>query len=145
MTLLDFGRGQNTKYTEPNQMNPLYHNQSKSSSYQPHGKLLNGSSSSPVQPIEPLLKLGSKGQLDSTRPGIGLSLPPNPIFDESTPKNVSALKDNSAYLHCLVHSLGNKSVSILFYDYVSIIVILKMLNLKIILQTAPHEKHTKGS
>ncbi len=68
---------------------------------------LNGNSSSPVEPIKPLLNLGSKGLPDE----VGLSLPPNPVFHQGTPTNISALEDNSAYLHCIVHSLGNKSVS----------------------------------
>ncbi|CAL4065147.1 unnamed protein product [Meganyctiphanes norvegica] len=70
------------------------------------GRHLSGSSSSPVEPIKPLL--------DLTRyqsPGGGLTMPPHPVFDKAAPRNVSSLSDNAAYLHCLVHNLGNKSVS----------------------------------
>ncbi|CAL4092844.1 unnamed protein product, partial [Meganyctiphanes norvegica] len=67
---------------------------------------LSGSSSSPVQPIKPLLDL-SKYQ----GPDGGLTMPPHPVFDEAAERNVSALNDKAAYLHCLVHNLGNKSVS----------------------------------
>ncbi|KAK8725458.1 hypothetical protein OTU49_010869, partial [Cherax quadricarinatus] len=38
-------------------------------------------------------------------------MPLHPVFDEAAPRNVSSLTGNSAYLHCLVHNLGNKSVS----------------------------------
>lgn len=68
---------------------------------------LSGSSSSPVEPIQPLLNMGSSSSG-------ALALPPNPIIDKATPRNVTGLQDNTAYLHCLVHNLGNKSVSISF-------------------------------
>ncbi|CAL4151920.1 unnamed protein product [Meganyctiphanes norvegica] len=70
------------------------------------GHHLSGSSSSPVEPIKPLLDL-SRYQ----NHGGGLTMPPHPVFDEAAPKNVSSLSDTAAYLHCLVHNLGNKSVS----------------------------------
>ena len=35
-----------------------------------------------------------------------------PSFDLSLPRNVTALKDANAYLHCVVHNLANKTVSI---------------------------------
>ncbi|XP_069986176.1 zwei Ig domain protein zig-8 [Penaeus vannamei] len=64
---------------------------------------LSGNSSSPVEPIKPLLDLGDvEGSL---------TLPAYPVFDEATPTNVTAMTGNAAYLHCLVHNLGNKSVS----------------------------------
>ncbi|XP_064095210.1 uncharacterized protein LOC135207413 [Macrobrachium nipponense] len=66
---------------------------------------LSGSSSSPVQPIKPLLDLGS-GYVEG-----GQGNPSHPTFDAATPKNVSFLAGQSAYLHCLVHNLANKSVS----------------------------------
>ncbi|XP_066976696.1 zwei Ig domain protein zig-8-like [Macrobrachium rosenbergii] len=34
-----------------------------------------------------------------------------PTFDSSPPQNVTALKDDNAYLHCIVHNIGNKTVS----------------------------------
>nr|XP_045621626.1 zwei Ig domain protein zig-8-like [Procambarus clarkii] len=36
---------------------------------------------------------------------------PGPMFDPSPPQNVTALKDDIAYLHCIVHNRGNKTVS----------------------------------
>ena len=36
----------------------------------------------------------------------------DPVFDETTPKNVTALVGKSAYLSCKVKNLGNKTVSI---------------------------------
>ncbi|XP_066969844.1 immunoglobulin superfamily member 10-like isoform X2 [Macrobrachium rosenbergii] len=69
------------------------------------GMNLSGSSSSPVEPIKPLLELGVGEE------GAPLIVPPHPVFDEATPKNVSGLAGNAAYLHCLVHNLANKSVS----------------------------------
>lgn len=36
---------------------------------------------------------------------------PGPKFDPSPPQNVTALKDDIAYLHCIVHNIGNKTVS----------------------------------
>nr|XP_053652364.1 uncharacterized protein LOC128702216 isoform X2 [Cherax quadricarinatus] len=67
---------------------------------------LSDSSSSPVEPIKPLLDLSSGAARTSI-----LSMPLRPVFDEAAPRNVSSLTGNSAYLHCLVHNLGNKSVS----------------------------------
>ncbi|XP_069985583.1 cell adhesion molecule 3-like [Penaeus vannamei] len=67
------------------------------------GMNLSGNSSSPVEPIKPLLDLGD---VEGT-----LTLPAYPVFDEATPTNVTAMTGNAAYLHCLVHNLGNKSVS----------------------------------
>ncbi|XP_071537917.1 limbic system-associated membrane protein-like [Panulirus ornatus] len=67
---------------------------------------LSGSSSSPVEPIKPLLDLSSGGA-----GGSSLTMPLHPVFDEAAPRNVSSLTGNAAYLHCLVHNLGNKSVS----------------------------------
>ncbi|XP_066968475.1 zwei Ig domain protein zig-8-like [Macrobrachium rosenbergii] len=69
------------------------------------GMNLSDNSSSPVEPIKPLLELSSGGS------GGPLIMPPHPVFDEAAPKNVSALAGNAAYLHCLVHNLSNKSVS----------------------------------
>ncbi|XP_045136817.1 zwei Ig domain protein zig-8-like [Portunus trituberculatus] len=66
---------------------------------------LSDSSSSPVEPIKPLLDL-SLGD-----PSCSLTVPLHPVFDEAAPYNVSAMTGNTAYLHCLVHNLGNKSVS----------------------------------
>ncbi|XP_068220048.1 zwei Ig domain protein zig-8-like [Palaemon carinicauda] len=66
---------------------------------------LSGSSSSPVQPIKPLLDLSS-GYVEG-----GDGNPSLPTFDAATPKNASFLAGQSAYLHCLVHNLANKSVS----------------------------------
>lgn len=63
---------------------------------------LSGSSSSPVEPIKPLLQLGGRG---------GGVLPQHPVFDEAAPKNLSGLTGSAAYLHCLVHNLANRSVS----------------------------------
>ena len=80
---------------------------------------LSGSSSSPVEPIKPLLDL-SKYQ----GPGGGLTMPPHPVFDEAAPRNVSALNDNAAYLHCLVHNLGNKSVSSIVGSYKNCLLVL---------------------
>ena len=34
-----------------------------------------------------------------------------PSFDVSAPRNVTALKDANAYLHCIVNNLANKTVS----------------------------------
>ncbi|KAK8385920.1 hypothetical protein O3P69_010581 [Scylla paramamosain] len=67
--------------------------------------ITSGSSSSPVEPIRPLLDLtsGTTGEPQVT--------PPLPIFDEAAPRNVSELTGNAAYLHCIVHNLGNRSVS----------------------------------
>lgn len=70
------------------------------------GMRLDGSSSSPVEPIKPLLDLSSVGE------GASQAVPPYPMFDEAAPRNVSGLTGNAAYLHCIVHNLGNKSVSI---------------------------------
>ncbi|XP_069178495.1 uncharacterized protein [Procambarus clarkii] len=70
------------------------------------GMTLSGSSSSPVEPIKPLLDLSSGAAGASV-----LTMPLHPVFDEAAPRNVSSLTGNSAYLHCLVHNLGNKSVS----------------------------------
>jgi len=64
---------------------------------------LSGSSSSPVEPIKPLLQLGGRG---------GGVLPQHPVFDEAAPRNLSGLTGSAAYLHCLVHNLANRSVSI---------------------------------
>ncbi|XP_071531607.1 zwei Ig domain protein zig-8-like [Panulirus ornatus] len=36
---------------------------------------------------------------------------PGPMFDPSPPQNVTVLKDNIAYLHCIVHNRGNNTVS----------------------------------
>lgn len=69
------------------------------------GMRLDGSSSSPVEPIKPLLDLSSVGE------GASQAVPPYPMFDEAAPRNVSGLTGNAAYLHCIVHNLGNKSVS----------------------------------
>ncbi|XP_063593941.1 zwei Ig domain protein zig-8-like [Penaeus indicus] len=69
------------------------------------GMRLDGSSSSPVEPIKPLLDLSSEGE------GASQAAPPYPMFDEAAPRNVSGLTGNAAYLHCIVHNLGNKSVS----------------------------------
>ncbi|XP_069158577.1 zwei Ig domain protein zig-8-like [Procambarus clarkii] len=69
------------------------------------GTKLGGSSSTPVEPIKPLLEL-SLGD-----PSGSLTVPLHPVFDHAAPRNVSAMTDNTAYLHCLVHNLGNKSVS----------------------------------
>ncbi|KAK3859598.1 hypothetical protein Pcinc_034300 [Petrolisthes cinctipes] len=66
---------------------------------------LSDSSSSPVEPIKPLLDL-SLGD-----PNGSLTVPLHPVFDEAAPHNVSSMASNTAYLHCLVHNLGNKSVS----------------------------------
>ncbi|XP_064094808.1 zwei Ig domain protein zig-8-like [Macrobrachium nipponense] len=66
---------------------------------------LSGSSSSPVQPIKPLLDLNS-GYFEG-----GNSIASLPMFDAATPRNVTFLAGQSAYLHCLVHNLANKSVS----------------------------------
>ncbi|XP_071532375.1 zwei Ig domain protein zig-8-like [Panulirus ornatus] len=63
-----------------------------------------GSSNSPVQPIEPLLDLTPSDAEASSKP-------PVPKFDRAAPTNVSGLTGTAAYLHCLVHNLGNKSVS----------------------------------
>ncbi|XP_042243412.1 uncharacterized protein LOC121880321 [Homarus americanus] len=70
------------------------------------GMTLSGSSSSPVEPIKPLLDLSS-----GSTGGSPLTMPLHPVFDEAAPRNVSSLTSNAAYLHCLVHNLGNKSVS----------------------------------
>ncbi|XP_050725853.1 zwei Ig domain protein zig-8-like [Eriocheir sinensis] len=66
---------------------------------------MSDSSSSPVEPIKPLLDL-SLGDSSGS-----LTVPLHPVFDEAAPLNVSAMTGNTAYLHCLVHNLGNKSVS----------------------------------
>lgn len=70
------------------------------------GTSLSDSSSSPVEPIKPLLDL-SLGDTSGS-----LTVPLHPVFDEAAPFNVSAMTGNTAYLHCLVHNLGNKSVSV---------------------------------
>ncbi|XP_064115478.1 zwei Ig domain protein zig-8-like [Macrobrachium nipponense] len=70
------------------------------------GMSLSGSSSSPVEPIKPLLDLSNSGSEDEDG-----ETPPYPIFDEAAPRNISSMTGNAAYLHCLVHNLGNKSVS----------------------------------
>lgn len=70
---------------------------------------LSDSSSSPVEPIKPLLDL-SLGD-----PNGSLTVPLHPVFDEAAPHNVSSMASNTAYLHCLVHNLGNKSVSYLLF------------------------------
>lgn len=70
------------------------------------GASLSDSSSSPVEPIKPLLDL-SLGDSSGS-----LTVPLHPVFDEAAPLNVSAMTGNTAYLHCLVHNLGNKSVSV---------------------------------
>ncbi|XP_050725854.1 zwei Ig domain protein zig-8-like [Eriocheir sinensis] len=67
--------------------------------------ITSGSSSSPVEPIRPLLDLSSH---TTGEPQVS---PPVPIFDDAAPRNVSELTGNAAYLHCLVHNLGNRSVS----------------------------------
>ncbi|CAL4115857.1 unnamed protein product [Meganyctiphanes norvegica] len=36
---------------------------------------------------------------------------PGPIFDPSPPRNVTAFKDDNAFLHCIVHNLSDKTVS----------------------------------
>lgn len=64
---------------------------------------LSGSSSSPVEPIKPLLQLGGRG---------GGVLPQHPVFDDAAPRNLSGLAGSAAYLHCVVHNLANRSVSI---------------------------------
>lgn len=48
----------------------------------------------------------------STGVGIGsVSKWEEPYFDETTPRNVTALVGKSAYLSCRVKNLGNKTVS----------------------------------
>ncbi|XP_053655945.2 uncharacterized protein [Cherax quadricarinatus] len=69
------------------------------------GTKLDGTSSTPVEPIKPLLELALGDTSGS------LTVPLHPVFDQAAPRNVTAMTDNSAYLHCLVHNLGNKSVS----------------------------------
>ncbi|KAK8386221.1 hypothetical protein O3P69_010728 [Scylla paramamosain] len=64
---------------------------------------LDGSSSRPVAPIEPLMDLGGGG---AAPPG-----PLQPVFDEAAPRSVSSLTGGTAYLHCVVHHLGGGSVS----------------------------------
>ncbi|XP_045136946.1 zwei Ig domain protein zig-8-like isoform X1 [Portunus trituberculatus] len=64
---------------------------------------LDGSSSRPVAPIEPLMDLGGGGLAP---PG-----PLQPVFDEAAPRSVSSLTGGTAYLHCVVHHLGGGSVS----------------------------------
>ncbi|XP_042218864.1 zwei Ig domain protein zig-8-like [Homarus americanus] len=46
-------------------------------------------------------------------PGVGSRPLPwdRPVFDPSPPQNVTALKGDIAYLHCIVHNRGNKTVS----------------------------------
>ncbi|KAG7168071.1 hypothetical protein Hamer_G024427 [Homarus americanus] len=53
-----------------------------------------GGGSGPVLPIKPLLDVSSA---------------PRPVFDGAAPTNVSGLTGTAAYLHCLVHNLGNSS------------------------------------
>lgn len=79
---------------------------SSGSSISKPGVSLSDSSSSPVEPIKPLLDL-SLGDTSGS-----LTVPLHPVFDEAAPYNVSAMTGNTAYLHCLVHNLGNKSVSV---------------------------------
>ncbi|MPC70376.1 hypothetical protein E2C01_064622 [Portunus trituberculatus] len=62
---------------------------------------LDGSSSRPVAPIEPLMDLGGGGLAP---PG-----PLQPVFDEAAPRSVSSLTGGTAYLHCVVHHLGGGS------------------------------------
>ncbi|XP_066986885.1 zwei Ig domain protein zig-8-like [Macrobrachium rosenbergii] len=63
------------------------------------------SSESPEEPIRPLIPMSATGATGT------FVLPSQPVFDEAAPKNVSAITGNSAYLHCVVHNLANKSVS----------------------------------
>ncbi|XP_069937441.1 uncharacterized protein [Cherax quadricarinatus] len=70
---------------------------------------LSGSSSSPVEPIRPLLDLSGSEE------GEVQSEDPQPRFDQSAPHNVSGLTGTAAYLHCLVLNLGNRSVSTAYY------------------------------
>lgn len=81
------------------------------------GGSLSDSSSSPVEPIKPLLDL-SLGDTSGS-----LTVPLHPVFDEAAPYNVSAMTGNTAYLHCLVHNLGNKSVSVACEGFVSLSVV----------------------
>ncbi|KAK4287156.1 hypothetical protein Pmani_039768 [Petrolisthes manimaculis] len=57
------------------------------------------------EPIQPSLNLSGidDGSLTRRRP--------RPVFDEAAPREVSGLTGTAAYLHCLVHHLGNRSVS----------------------------------
>ncbi|XP_018012302.1 uncharacterized protein LOC108669471 [Hyalella azteca] len=76
---------------------------SESQLHFPGGRVqLSGSSSSPVEPIKPLLQLGGRG---------GSVLPQHPVFDDAAPKNLTGLTGSAAYLHCVVHNLANRSVS----------------------------------
>ncbi|XP_063592542.1 hemicentin-2-like [Penaeus indicus] len=71
------------------------------------GMTLSGSSSTPVEPIKPLLDLSAGGGAANRF----FTLPSYPVFDEAAPRNVSGLAGNTVYLHCLVHNLADKSVS----------------------------------
>lgn len=76
---------------------------SESQLHQTGGRVqLSGSSSSPVEPIQPLLQLGGRG---------GGVLPQHPVFDDAAPRNLTGLTGSAAYLHCVVHNLANRSVS----------------------------------
>ncbi|XP_064094766.1 zwei Ig domain protein zig-8-like [Macrobrachium nipponense] len=55
-------------------------------------------------PVGPLIRT-------SAATGATFVLPSQPVFDETAPRNVSAVRGTSAHLHCIVHNLGNKSVS----------------------------------
>ena len=99
----------------PQEHKPNWRSDRKStsgSSISKPGASMSDSSSSPVEPIKPLLDL-SLGD-----PSCSLTVPLHPVFDEAAPYNVSAMTGNTAYLHCLVHNLGNKSVSVAFCVFI---------------------------
>lgn len=60
---------------------------------------------SAAEPIQPSLNLSGVDDGGLTRRR------PRPVFDEAAPREVSGLTGTAAYLHCLVHHLGNRSVS----------------------------------
>lgn len=59
--------------------------------------------------------VGSVDTIDPFVMGGGQPLLDEPYFDESTPKNVTALAGKSAYLTCRVRNIGNKTVSLLYF------------------------------
>ncbi|XP_066980083.1 zwei Ig domain protein zig-8-like [Macrobrachium rosenbergii] len=63
------------------------------------------SSQSPEEPVRPLIPMAATGATGT------FVLPSQPVFDDAAPRNVAAVRGNSAYLHCIVHNLANKSVS----------------------------------
>ncbi|XP_068246304.1 uncharacterized protein [Palaemon carinicauda] len=55
--------------------------------------------------LQPYNPMGERHALSWGRNSSG------PSFDRSLEQNVTAMKDDKAYLHCIVHNIGNKTVS----------------------------------